>query len=109
MARQVVRKELAFQKEDNCFTDVSDVGQLIQIADTLRSEDAVGQLEQVCERWIYSACLCFALSLDEQFQTKFRYQYSVYQTEYSRNLLFQHGNQMEQLFQGMVDLSLIHI
>jgi hypothetical protein len=103
VARQVVRKELAFQKEDNCFTEVADLGQLVQIADTLRSADAVGQLEQVCERWIYSACLCFALSLDEQFQTKFRYQYSVYQAEYSRNLLFKHGNQMEQLFQGMVD------
>lgn len=103
VARQAVRKELAFQKEDNCFTDVADIGQLIQIADTLRSEDAVGLLEQVCERWIYSACLCFALSLDEQFQTKFRYQYSVYQAEYSRNLLFKHGNQMEQLFQGIVD------
>lgn len=103
VARQVARKELAFQKEDNCFTDVADIGQLIQIADTLRSADAVGLLEQVCERWIYSACLCFALSWDEQFQTKFRYQYSVYQAEYSRNLLFKHGNQMEQLFQGIVD------
>jgi hypothetical protein len=103
VARQARREGLAFQKEDNCFTDVTDADQLFQIADTLRSEDAVGLLEQVCDRWIYSACLCFALNLEEQSQTKFRYQYSVYQAEYSRNLLFQHGNQMEQLFQGIVD------
>ena len=103
VARQARRVGLAFQKEDNCFTDVTDANQLFQIADTLRSEDAVGLLEQVCERWIYSACLCFALDLEEQSQTKFRYQYSAYQVEYSRNLLFQHGNQMEQLFQGIVD------
>lgn len=103
VARQASRAGLAFQKEDNCFTEVAEAQQLIQIADTLRYADAVGQLEQVCERWIYSACLCFALTLEEQVQTKFRYQYSIYQAEYSRNLLFQHGNQMEQVFQGMVD------
>ncbi len=57
----------------------------------------------MCERWIYSACLCLALDLEEQQRTGFRYQYSVYQAEYSRNLLFQVGGQMEQVFQRMVD------
>lgn len=103
VACQARKEGLTFQKEDNCFTDVVDAGQLAQIADTLRCENAVGQLEQVCDRWIYSACLCFALNLEEQTQTNFHYLYSVYQAEYSRNLLFQHGNQMEQLFQGIVD------
>ena len=36
----------------------------------------------------YSACLCFALDSDEQKRCNFQYQYSVYQLEYSRNLLF---------------------
>jgi hypothetical protein len=60
-------------------------------------------LTAACERWIYSACLCFALSLAEQQQTNFRYQYSIYQAEYSRNLLFRSGAQMERVFQRLVD------
>jgi hypothetical protein len=60
-------------------------------------------LTQVAERWIDSACLCFALSLEEQERSGFRYHYSVYQVEYSRNLLFQVGGQMEQVFQGLID------
>src|SRR6266849_3259909 len=62
-----------------------------------------GRLVQVCERWIYSACLCFALSIGEQERTGFRYAYSVYQVEYSRNLLFHRGSQLEQVFQRIVD------
>jgi len=69
----------------------------------LRSPDAIGHLEQVCERWIYSACLCFALTLEEQERTGFRYSYSDYQLEYSQNLLFKRGGQMEQLFNGVID------
>ena len=49
------------------------------------------QLNQVCERWIYSACLCFALDIQEQERTRFHYAYSIYQVEYSRNLLFHAG------------------
>jgi hypothetical protein len=60
-------------------------------------------LTEVCERWIYSACLCFALDAEEQRRTGFRSAYSVYQVEYSRNLLFRAGAQMEQVFQRLVD------
>ena len=82
---------------------MSEAPRLAQIADTLCSADSVGQLEQVCNRWIYSACLVFALDLEEQERSHFHYDYSVYQAEYSRNLLFAHGSQMEQLFQCLVD------
>jgi hypothetical protein len=47
--------------------------------------------------------LCFALDVEEQERTRFRYAYSVYQVEYSRNLLFEIGAQMEQVFERMVD------
>ena len=39
----------------------------------------------------------------EQKRSAFRYQYSVYQIEYSRNLLFQSGRQMDQIFQALID------
>jgi hypothetical protein len=87
-------------KEGNCFTEVSGAGQLRKVADTLCSLDTIGRSTQVCERWIYLACLCFALSLDEQERTGFHYDYSIYQAEYSRNLVFTRGRVMEQVFQG---------
>jgi hypothetical protein len=100
----LARKEgVNFRKEDNCFTKVSDPVHLAQIADTLSTAEIVGQLEQVFNRWIYSACLCFALDLEEQERTKFHYDYSIYQAEYSRNLLFRSGGQMEELVQALID------
>jgi len=78
---------------------------LAQVADTLSRNETAGRLRQLCERWIYTACLCFALDLDEQKRSVFSYQYSVFQMEYSRNLLFASGSQMEQVFQSLIDRS----
>ena len=101
--RQAMKQGLTFSKEGNCFTEVSDAAALVEIAETLRSPNAVGQLAKVCERWIYSACLCFALNLEDQRQSGFRYDFSLYQIEYSRNLLLKRGSEMEQLFQSVID------
>lgn len=103
VARQAKKEGLEFTKEENCFTQVSDAAQLAQVADTLCFSNTIGHLTQLCDRWIYSACLCFALDLAEQERTSFHYDYSVYQAEYSRNLLFTRGGTMEQVFQGIVD------
>ncbi len=95
---------LSFTKEGNCFTSVSDAAGLAKIADTLSEPRAIGRLSQVCERWIYT-CLCFALDFDEQKRSGFRYQYSSYQIEYSRNLIFQVGGHLDQVFQALIDRS----
>lgn len=101
-ACQAEKAGLVFSKEGNCFTEVSDADALAKVADSLRSQIAIGQLREVCERWIYR-CVCFGLSFDEQRQSGFRYSYSVYQVEYSRNLLFRNGHRLEQVFQGVID------
>src|SRR3990172_3454753 len=103
VARQAQKAGIAFTKDGNCFTEVANADGLAQVADTLCSPDTIGPLLQVCECWIYSACLCFALDLAEQKQSGFQYAYSVYQAEYSRNLLFKRGGEMEQVFQGVID------
>jgi hypothetical protein len=56
---------ICFAKCGNCFTRIDDPGRLAQIADALSSPGAVGRLGQVIDRWIYTACLCFGLDLDE--------------------------------------------
>jgi len=103
VACQARKEGLQFVREGNCFTQISDPARLAQIADTLSSPDSIGRLAQVCERWIYSACVCFGLDLAEQEKTHFHYDYSIYQEEYSRNLLFRRGSELEQVFQGTVD------
>ncbi len=95
VATQAREAGIGFTKQGNCFTAVADVAGLAQVADTLSQEATVGRLSQVCDRWIYSACLCFGLDLDEQARSGFTYGYSVYQAEYSRNLIFNVGAQME--------------
>jgi hypothetical protein len=49
--------------------------------------------------------LVFGLDIEEQQRSGFRYQYSTYQLEYSRNLQFQVGQQMEEVFQALIDRS----
>src|SRR4030088_1271933 len=104
VACQARKAALSFTKEGNCFTAISDAAGLAKIADTLSEERTIVRLSQVCERWIYT-CLCFALDFDEQKRSGFRYQYSNYQIEYSRNLVFEVGGHMEQVFQALIDRS----
>jgi hypothetical protein len=94
---------IGFVKEGNCFTEIADPQRLARVADAWPQQAAIGRLGQVCDRWIYSACLCFGLDLAEQERSGFRYGYSVYQAEYSRNLLFASGAQMEALFDRVLD------
>ena len=105
VACQARKAGIGFTKEGNCFTDISDAPGLAKIADTLSEQRAIGRLSQVCERWIYTTCLCFALDFEEQKRSGFRYQYSSYQLEYSRNLVFAVGGHMEQVFQALIDRS----
>jgi len=103
VARAAQAAGLSFRKEGNCFTTITDPGALAQLADTLADPAAAGRLREICERWIYSACLVFGLDRAEQERSGFRYDYAAYQVEYSRNLLFRRGDQMEEVFQGLVD------
>jgi hypothetical protein len=105
VACQAHKAGIGFIKEGNCFTHISDAAGLARIADTLPGQRTIGRLSRVCERWIYTTCLCFALELEEQKQSGFHYQYSNYQVEYSRNLIFEIGGQMDQVFQALIDRS----
>jgi hypothetical protein len=94
---------IGFTKEGNCFTWITDPRGLAQIAETLSQSAAIGRLGRACDRWIYTACLCFGLDLADQQASGFRYAYSVYQAEYSRNLIFACGARMDQIFGTVAD------
>jgi len=61
------------------------------------------ELEALCERWLYSRCLCFGLPVAEQESSGFRYRYSVWQQEYSRIFLFREADTLEEVFQKLLD------
>jgi hypothetical protein len=105
VACQARKAGIGFTKEGNCFTSIADTSGLATVAATLSEQRAVGRLSEVCERWIYSCCLCFALDFEEQQRSGFRYHFSNYQMEYSRNLIFLVGGRMEQVFQALIDRS----
>ena len=109
VACQARKAGITFSKQGNCFTRVSSPAALAKIAATLSEQRTIGRLRQVCDRWIYSTCLCFALDLEEQRLSAFHYQYSNYQIEYSRNLIFEVGGQMEQVFQALIDRSRVRL
>jgi len=103
VAAQAKRAGVDFGKEGNCFTLVTDPARLAELADTLSRPEATGLLRQAADRWIFSACLCFALSPGEVEASRFHYDYSVYQVEYSRNLIFAEGSQLDAVFNTMAD------
>jgi hypothetical protein len=57
---------IGFVREGNCFTGIADPRGLARVADALSQHAAIGRLGQACHRWIYTACLCFGLDLDDQ-------------------------------------------
>ena len=103
VARQASQQGVAYTREKNCFTDHANLADLQRIAETLRSPSVIGRLKQVCERWLYTACLRFLLPVQEQKRSGMHYHWSNYQLEYSRNLLFRSGQRMEEIFQSVID------
>lgn len=95
-------KRLSLEKQGNCFVKFSGGEALSGIADTLSIQK--GQLESVCNRWIYK-CLWFGLGQKEQERSGFKYSYSIYQVEYSRNMLFKRGTQLDEMYQNLITLT----
>ena len=101
--REARRKCLKTVKHGNCFVEGSDFTAVNRVAARLHQENAIGRLRELCERWIYSTCVCFALTHEEQKRIGFAYQYSVFQLELSRNLLFLRGTTMNEVYQKLID------
>ena len=96
-------ESLRFEKRSNCFVEGSD----------LRAIDAPlrGCSHQArCSGWprcanagFTPACLCFGLTREEQARSEFRYQFSVFQIEYSRNFIFKSGRELDTYYQSLIE------
>lgn len=101
-------------KDGNCFIEGSDFSAISRLGAKVHHSDTTALLHQLCERWIYSTCLCFALPDEDRKRSHFQYQYSVFQLELSRNLLFWRGTTMNEVYQRLIDrtrepLALSHV
>jgi hypothetical protein len=103
MDRQARKAGIFFIREGNWFTHLSDVAGFARIAETLTDESAIGRIAAVCRRWIYSTCVDCALEATDRQRSGFRYEYSVYQFEYNRDLIFRQGLDMGQVLESLVD------
>jgi hypothetical protein len=101
--RQARRQHVTVAKNSNCFVEGSDFALVNRLAVALNEAMAQGSLRAVCERWIYTSGLCFALHEEEREQSGFAYQYSVFQLELSRNFLFQRGTTLDEVYQNLID------
>jgi hypothetical protein len=101
--RKAQRLKLRVVKSGNCFIEGTDYKAINNLAAKLTAPDFGQQLEGLCARWLYSACLCFALPVAEQQRTDFHYEYSIWQLELSRNFLFYQERVLEEVFQKMID------
>ena len=66
VAAAATRAGVGYRKEGNCFSDIPEPARLAQIADTVSEPQTAGRLREVCDRWIYTACLCFGLDVADQ-------------------------------------------
>jgi hypothetical protein len=99
--RRAAESGLRVRTDGNCFIEGSDLKSIGALGERLAA--SAGDIQALAERWIYTACLCFGLSTQEQEQTAFRYAYSAFQLEYSRNYIFQRGRTLDQIYQSLVD------
>jgi hypothetical protein len=101
--RQARTQKVPVTKAGNCFIEGTDFAAVGQLSAALRGPDFGRRLEELCARWLYSACLCFALPVVEQERIGFHYQYSIWQLELSRNYLFKQESVLEEVFQKLID------
>jgi hypothetical protein len=101
--RQARRGRVAAVKDGNCFIEGSDFSAICRVARKFERAETIAHLRELCDRWVYSACLCFALPHEDRKRSGFSYRYSVFQLELSRNLLFRRGSTMEEVYQKLVE------
>lgn len=104
IARQAQQARIEIEQTSNCFSAIINPADLTWLAETSCALHTKGQLRQVCNRWV-NTCLHFALPEEERIQSGFVYDYSLFQVEFSRNLLFRRPAQMEQVFDALIDRS----
>jgi len=103
ITQQLAKQGRTPERFKNSFTDPADNARVTEWAQLFETDAAREVLWRVFERWIYSSCLVFALDLDQQQRGSLRYDYSVYQAEYSRNFQFVRGHHMDDFFQDLID------
>jgi hypothetical protein len=90
-------------KAQNCFVGGTSMEASSALARQLDGKQGLADLAVLIDRWVYSACLCFGLPVEAQRRSGFVYRDSCAQIEYSRNVLFKSGRQLDQIYPGLIE------
>ena len=78
----------------------SDLAGRNRLAEQLDGTRGLAQLAHVVDRWVYSACRCFALNREQQKRSGFRYAYSCYQLNIAEICCSKAGGNLTQPIKG---------
>jgi len=101
---RIREKGVAFTMDDNCFTG-GDENEIQRLCTRLFGKAGGRQLEKVCEKWGYWCLGMFAIQEQEVSRTGFRYWWSVYQLEVSRNYHFTSPAALDEVYQSIIDMT----
>ena len=90
-------------EEGQCFVVRSGVPALDRLTEPLGDAHGIDRLAKLCERWGQTSWACFGLTRKGQIRTGFHYQYSSYQVEDSRHLLFTRGTALDAVHPELLD------
>lgn len=100
LRRQAENLKIKHVMEGNCFIEGSDLEKIGRLGDCLL--ESTPDIKQLADRWL-STCLSFALSTQEQEQTGFKYEHSIFQIEYSRDYIFRRGSTLDEIYGSMTE------
>jgi len=101
--RSARRRQWTVSKETNCFIEGTDYERINRLGAACFDSQLHSRLHNLCRRWIYSTCLCFALTLEEQRRSQFEYSFSCFQLELSRKFLFRRPVDLDEVYQKLLD------
>ena len=101
--RQAAQRGVTAVKAQNCFVGGTSMEASSALARQLDGKQGLADLAVLIDRWVYSACLCFGLPVEAQRRSGFVYRDSCAQIEYSRNVLFKSGRQLDQIYPGLIE------
>lgn len=103
---QLRRQKHDVRTDGNCFIGNADMSRAIHLwCNRLMKQEAADSIENLCKAWVYGAILPFAMHSVQLEDSRFSYDWRIFQIEYSRNFIFKSGRFMGEMFQAMIDRS----
>jgi len=102
LAREMSQAKIDYQKDDNCFTWISDLSKAQEFADDLN----VSQLNALFDNWAEKY-----VPVLKQLQQKWQisYHWSIRQIEYAKDIIFKSQDKLENLYEQLLQYCVLSV